>query len=62
MAKDFRALGTERKYFKYQNSIKMKEIEALQNAGNNVGLVIHEKYQEDKRRTVNKYFAYLHWY
>lgn len=55
----FRALGTERKYFKYQNSIKMKEIEALQNAGNNVGLVIHEKYQEDKRRTVNKYFATL---
>ena len=44
MAKDFRALGTERKYFKYQNSIKMKEIEALQNAGNNVGLVIHEKH------------------
>ena len=37
----------------------MKEIEALQNAGNNVGLVIHEKYQEDKRRTVNKYFATL---
>ncbi len=37
----------------------MKEIEALQNAGNNVGLVIHEKFQEDKRRTVNKYFATL---
>ena len=35
------------------------ELQALQNAGNNVGLVIHEKYQEDKRRTVNKYFATL---
>ena len=28
-------------------------------ARDNVGLVIHEKYQEDKRRTVNKYFATL---
>ena len=33
---EYRALGTERKYFKYQNSIKMKEIEALQNAADSL--------------------------
>ena len=33
------------------------ELQSLQNAANIVGLVIHEKFQEDKRRTVKKYFA-----
>lgn len=37
----------------------MKEIEALQNAANMVNMVVHEKYQEDKRRTTRKYFATL---
>jgi len=33
------------------------EQEALQNAANDLGIEIRIKYQEDKRRTVNRYFA-----
>ena len=35
----------------------MTEIQALQNAATAIGLTIHEKYQDDKRKTVKKYFA-----
>ena len=62
MAKDFIALGTERKYFKYQNSIKMKEIEALQNAANNTGaagLEVKQKIHTDKRYKTRAYFLTL---
>lgn len=33
------------------------EIEALQNAANDLGIEIRTKYQEDRRRSINKYFA-----
>ena len=33
------------------------ELEALQNAASVCGLQIHEKTQDDKRRTVRRYFA-----
>ena len=34
------------------------ELEALQNAANDLGLTIHQKpFFEDKRKTVKKYFA-----
>lgn len=37
----------------------MHEIEALQNMADGTGLTIHQKHQEDKRRTVKMYFAQL---
>ena len=33
------------------------EIQSLQNSANSIGLVIHEKFTEDKRKTVKKHFA-----
>lgn len=33
------------------------EIQALQNAAISLGLTIYEKFQEDKRRTVGRYYA-----
>ena len=33
------------------------ELQSLQNAADNIGLVIHEKVIHDKRKTVKKYFA-----
>lgn len=33
------------------------ELFCLQNAANSIGLTIHEKYMEDKRKTVRMYFA-----
>ncbi len=33
------------------------EKESLQNAANQVGLLVHEKYQDDKRKTIKMYFA-----
>lgn len=33
------------------------EIEALQNAANNIGLTIHPYWREDKRKTIPLYFA-----
>lgn len=33
------------------------ELQSLQNAADQTGLIIHEKYQDDKRKTVKKYFA-----
>lgn len=33
------------------------EIQALQNAATELGLTIHEKFMEDKRKSVKKYFA-----
>jgi len=35
----------------------MTEIQALQNAADKIGLTVHEKWQEDKRKTLKKYFA-----
>jgi hypothetical protein len=35
------------------------EIEYLQNAATDLDMVIIEKYQEDKRRTVKQYFAVI---
>jgi hypothetical protein len=35
------------------------ELQALQNFGDILGLKIHEKYSEDKRKTIKKYFASL---
>lgn len=35
------------------------EHEYLQNFGTRLGLTIHEKFTEDKRRTVKRYFACL---
>lgn len=35
----------------------MKEIDALQNAADSIGLTIHEKATDDKRKTVKHYFA-----
>lgn len=37
----------------------MTEINALQNAANEINLVIVEKYEQDKRKSVKKYFANL---
>lgn len=37
----------------------MREIEALQNAANDLGLVIIAKFEQDKRKTIGKYFATL---
>ena len=37
----------------------MTEIQALQNAANDLDIVIHERFQEDKRRTIKKYYATL---
>lgn len=34
----------------------MTELTALQNAADNIGATVHEKYQEDKRKTLKKYF------
>jgi len=33
------------------------EIQSLQNAANLIGLTIHEKFNEDKRKTAKMYFA-----
>lgn len=33
------------------------EIESLQNAANDLGIVIHQKQYEDKRQKIKKYFA-----
>lgn len=33
------------------------ELQSLQNAANVVGLTVYEKHQEDKRKTLKKYFA-----
>lgn len=35
------------------------EIQSLQNFGDALNLQIHEKFSEDKRKTVKKYFATL---
>lgn len=35
------------------------ELQALQNFGDSLGLIIHEKFTDDKRKTVKKYFAVL---
>jgi hypothetical protein len=35
----------------------MSEIEALQNFAERLNLTVHMKHMQDKRRTVNKYFA-----
>lgn len=32
------------------------EIQSLQNAANDLELFVHHKFNEDKRKTVNKYF------
>ena len=37
----------------------MHEIEALQNMADGTGLTVHERHQQDKRRTVKMYFAQL---
>lgn len=36
---------------------KINELQALQNAANDIGLTIYEKPLHDKRRTVGRYFA-----
>ena len=33
------------------------ELQALQNFGDDLGLIIHEKYPDDRRKTIKKYFA-----
>jgi hypothetical protein len=35
------------------------ELQSLQNAANDLGIVVNEVYQQDKRRTVGRYFATL---
>lgn len=35
------------------------EIESLQNAANDLGIVIHQKQYEDKRQKIKKYFAQM---
>ena len=35
------------------------EIESLQNAANDLGIVIHQKQYEDKRQKIKKYFAVI---
>lgn len=35
------------------------ELDALQNAANNIGLTIHECFNQDKRKTIKHYFATL---
>jgi hypothetical protein len=35
----------------------MNELEALQNAANRCGLVVHEWYHNDKRKKIKHYFA-----
>lgn len=38
--------------------MKTTELEALQNAADGVGLIVNEKYIQDKRKTVKKYFLW----
>lgn len=33
------------------------ELQALQNAADRIGLIIHEYFTQDKRKSVKKYFA-----
>ena len=33
------------------------ELESLQNAANRIGLTIHKRFTDDKRKTVKMYFA-----
>jgi hypothetical protein len=33
------------------------ELKALQNAANDLNLIIREYYQQDKRKTINKFYA-----
>lgn len=41
-----------------QQTEKIKtEIQYLQNAANSIGLIIHQKFSEDRRKTVGQYFA-----
>jgi len=35
------------------------EIQSLQNAANNLGIVIHQKQYEDKRQKIKMYFAQI---
>ena len=35
------------------------ELESLQNFGDKLGMVIHEQFKEDKRKTIKTYFATL---
>lgn len=35
----------------------INEIKSLQNFGDSLNLKIHQKFTQDKRKTVNKYFA-----
>ena len=35
------------------------KIQALQNAADHVGLIIHENFTQDKRKTTKRYFATL---
>jgi len=37
---------------------EIRELEALQNAANDLGIEIYSKNQEDKRKTVKLYFAH----
>ena len=37
--------------------MKPTELQALQNAGNRINLTIREYLEEDKRKTVQRYFA-----
>ena len=36
---------------------QISELEALQNAANEIGLTVYEKFTQDKRQTVKRYFA-----
>lgn len=35
----------------------MTELEALTNAAQGLGLQVHKKYEQDRRKTVDKYFV-----
>jgi hypothetical protein len=37
--------------------MKTTELKALQNAANDLNLTIREFYQQDKRKTINKFYA-----
>lgn len=37
--------------------MQLTELQALQNAADDLGLTVHQKYINDKRRTIGLYFA-----
>jgi hypothetical protein len=40
-----------------ENNLKENQLQALNNAANSIGLKVFEKFVQDKRKTITKYFV-----